>query len=54
MAKKKSKLDDYVVGRAPVQTNQTGSGFIRDRRTKRNRDRSTQNRTSIEKSKDDE
>lgn len=54
MAKKKNPLDDYVIGRAPVQANQTGAGFIQDRRTKRNRDRSTQNRTAIEKSKDDE
>lgn len=53
MAKKKSKLDDLVVGRAPVQMNQHTDKFG-DRRTKRNRDRSSQNRTAIEKSKDDE
>lgn len=50
---KKDPLDDYVIGRAPVQVNQHADTF-KDKRTKRNRDRSTQNRTAIEKSKDDE
>jgi hypothetical protein len=53
MAKKKNPLDDYVVGRAPVHMNQQAGSF-KDRRTKRLRDRSTQNRTAIEKSNDDE
>lgn len=53
MAKKKNPLDDYVVGRAPVQMNQHAEKF-NDRRTKRNRDRSSQNRTAIEKSKGNE
>lgn len=48
MSKKKNPLDDYVVGRAPVQANQTGAGPMKDKRTKRNRDRSSQNRKAIE------
>lgn len=51
--KKRKKLDDFVIGRAPVQVNQHSDRFL-DRRTKRLRDRSTKNRTAIEKSKDDE
>lgn len=53
MAKKKNPLDDLVVGRAPVQINQHADKFL-DKRMKRNRDRSTRNRTAVERSKDDE
>lgn len=53
MTKKKSKLDDYVTGRADVHQDQHADVF-EDRRTRRNRDRSAQNRTAIERSGNDE
>lgn len=54
MTKKKKPLDDFVIGRAPVQQNQTGSGIIKDKRTKRQRDRAAKERKAIEKSANDE
>jgi hypothetical protein len=54
MSKKKKPLDDFVIGRAPVQLNQTSAGPMKDKRTKRERDRSTKERNAIEKSANDE
>ena len=45
----KPKEPKYVKGRADVKVNQTAPIF-NDRRTKRERDRSTQTRKSIERS----
>lgn len=51
--RKRKQIDKLVRGRAPVQQNQTGSGKHGDRRTRRNRDRSAQNRSAIEESSDE-
>jgi hypothetical protein len=48
----KPKEPKYVKPRADVKVNQTAPIF-NDRRTKRNRDRSTQLRKSIERSKEE-
>jgi hypothetical protein len=48
----KPKQPKYVQARAEVKVNQTAPIF-NDRRTKRNRDRSTQLRKSIERSKEE-
>lgn len=53
MTRKKKPLDDFVIGRAAVQVNQHADKFG-DRRTRRNRDRSTQERTAIQRSEDDD
>jgi hypothetical protein len=52
MARKEKPLDKFVKARTTVQQNQTGSGFIADRRTRRNRDRSTRERHAVEEQHD--
>lgn len=50
--KRKNRLADYVKGRAAVHQNQTGSGVIKDKRTKRLRSRAAKKRRAIEEQDD--